>query len=350
MLGKVWMVLPLVLVSSCSPNSKVVAKTPSIPSLNNDAVWPWKGINQKSLDKGVRHWKHTGQDGASLDLVEFDFVENPELKFAIYDQDQDDETPFDNKVDYFPHGVGQVVHHLEQSQEVMAAWNGLFFAYDRGPGSPQHGWARHIGPVVLEGKPYFNVGRHRWMFGVKDGTFKATFKPDKGILAKEFDYAADGAQLLIKDGHPLRIQPYEDSIKNIRPVDTQDDVGALPIADWMKTSRASLAWSKDSRYLWALFIIESDHETASKLAAKYGKEDRSGWTLRDLQTFWLAKRAWAAINLDGGVVTQFALKGRNGFELQPAQQATDSKRRVQKDLKASPSGGSLQTFYIWQER
>lgn len=319
------------------------------PIPNADASWPWPGAKKFELAKGFRHWSATGVDGCSLDLLEFDFQENTGLRFGIYDQDQDDAKPFDNRADYFPRGVGQIVGHLNKKKQILAAWNGLFFGYDRGPSSPPGGWANHIGPVVLEGKTYHNVGRHRWTFGVKNQRFKALFKPNREQLASEFDFAADGAQLLIREGKPLRILPFQDSIQRKRVHDTADDAGSIPLVDWMKTSRTSMAWSKDNRYFWVLFVVEKDHEVGSKLATKYGHADPSGWTLYDLQKFWQLREAWGAINSDGGVVTQFALRHRNSsYEVISSQQSGQPGRQIYKNLSKTPNGGSLLTFYVYE--
>lgn len=320
------------------------------PPLNSNTSWPWLGAKTTELAKGFKHWNAKGSDGCSLDLLEFDFKQNPNLRFSIYDQDQDDAKPFDNRVDYFPRGVGQVVGHLSRDKKVLAAWNGLFFGYDKGPGSPPNGWANHIGPVVLDGKPYFNVGRHRWTFGVKDGKFKALFKPEKQQLSTEFDFGADGAQLLIRDGNPLRIQPFQESIDRKRVEDTPDDVGGIPIVDWMKTSRSSIAWSRDGRFLWVLIVIEADHEVGSKLAVKYGGEDPSGWTLADLQDFWKKRGTWGAMNSDGGVVTQLALRRPTGsYEVVSSLQSNQPGRKVFQSPGLAPDGGSLLTFYVHEE-
>lgn len=332
---------------SCSQGPEVKAQVLSQPVQNADATWPWTKAEKVELAKGVRHWGATGKDGCSLDLLEFDFKENPNLRFGIYDQDQDDAKPFDNQADYFPRGVGQIVGHLNKNKEVLAAWNGLFFGYDRGPSSPPGGWANHVGPVVLDGKAYHNVGRHRWMFGVKDGKCNAIFKPDMKQLPSEFDFAADGAQLLIREGKPLRIQSFQDSIQRKRVQDTPDDAGSIPIVDWMKTSRTSMAWSKDHRYFWVLVVVESDHEVGSKLATKYGYADPSGWTLADLQEFWQSRRVWAAINSDGGVVTQLAFRNQDkSYDVIASQQSKEPGRRRTNNLGGTPDGGSLLTFYV----
>lgn len=346
-LGSLCAILLSGFIAGCQNDPTPLAKVRTAPAVNPDAVSPWKSVQKRTVATGVTFEVATGSDNSSLNLLTFDFQANPHLRFGIYDQDQDDERPFDNQSDYFPNGVGHIIQKLSAKKDVVAAWNGLFFGYDRGPGSPPNGWATHIGPVVLDGKVYHNVGRHRWTFGVKDGKFKALFKPSKEQLPQEFEFAADGAQLLIKDGEPLKIQGFEESVSGIHVEDTIKDAGSIPVVDWMKTSRTSLAWSRDGRFLWVLIVVENGHETESKLATKYGKEDTSGWNLIDLQEYWKKQGVWYAVNSDGGVVTQFGVKAEVGFEVVGAQQSNRPGRRSLKDLEQSSNGGSLQTFYIW---
>src|SRR5207248_1879584 len=123
--------------------------------------------------------------------------------FEIYDQDEDDATPFDDKADYYAQGVGTIVKHLTDAKHrrAVAAWNGLFFAYSR-PGGGPGVIAHHIGPVVLGGDARYNVGNHRWTFGVKvrgeRSTFEARYLPRFAELPGEFDFGASGAQMLIR--------------------------------------------------------------------------------------------------------------------------------------------------------
>jgi Phosphodiester glycosidase len=116
----------------------------------------------------------------------------------------------------------------------------------------------------------------------------------------------------------------------------------------MKTSRVSMAWSKDGQTFWILLAMESGTEVGSKLATKYGTADASGWTLADLQAFWKNLGVWAAINSDGGAVAQLAMRQTNGsYEVVPSQQSKGV-RRVISDLKQSPAGGSLLTFFVYE--
>ena len=104
-----------------------------------------------------------------LDLFEFDFRRNPHLEFLLFDQDQDDEHPFDDRAAFWERGVATVTEKLneEGGGAVIAATNGLFFGYNRtGPG----GVASHVAPVVVGGVPHFERGANpRWTFGVVNG-------------------------------------------------------------------------------------------------------------------------------------------------------------------------------------
>jgi hypothetical protein len=346
---------PFVYVCACGPTvATIPPRPPQIePSPSPDAVWPWKRAVKTEARKGVTRWfVNSTADGTDLELFEFDFSANPKLTFEIYDQDEDDSKPFDNRADYFPRGVGQVTKHLNEQKrgKVVAAWNGLFFGYDRGAGSPQNGYATHIGPVVLGGKVYHNVGRHRWTFGVKRADGRATFKvlhlPSKALLAENFDFAADGAQCLILDGEPKKLEPFPGREKSAPS--TPDQAGHIAFVDYWKTSRTSLAWNKDSSRLYVLIVNEPDTEVESKLALKYGKLSKGGWTLSDLQRFWRSFGAWGAINSDGGIVTQSLwLRPDGKYELLPSRLASPSKRlEFDHSLTGTPAGGSLLTFYV----
>ena len=313
-------------------------------------TWPWPGARPEALGKGTTRWESRAQDGTELQLIEFDFGTNPRLRFELYDQDEDDAVPFDNQTDYYPRGVGGVTKSLNETRKVVAAWNGLFFAYDRSQGGP-NGVATHIGPNVIRGRVRYNVGNHRWAFGVKGNRPKALHLPDKATLAREFDYASVGAQCLVREGKPLRVQPFP--APGAPPVpqpvpSTPDEAGHIPLVDHMKTSRTSMGWSRDGSKLWLLVVVESDHELGSKLALKRGEPDAGGWTLADLQRFWLAFGAWGAVNSDGGAVTQLVLLRPDGkYEMQPPRISSPNRRLVfGRDFKNAPEGGTLMTFYV----
>ncbi len=67
--------------------------------------WPWRKARQSTLHRGVTHWLAKQSDGTTLDLFRFDFTANPALRLELFDQDQDDEKPFDNEVKYWKRGV-----------------------------------------------------------------------------------------------------------------------------------------------------------------------------------------------------------------------------------------------------
>ncbi|RYG33029.1 hypothetical protein EON81_19225 [bacterium] len=304
--GGLAVILSFAALGSCAKPSPKSALRLDAPT--SSATWPWPNAKEEELHRGVSRWRSQADDGTELELIEFDFARNPKLRFEIYDQDEDDAKPFDNQADYFPNGVGQVTKHLNGIGRgpVIAAWNGLFFAYDRSQ-NPPHGIATHIGPNVLAGKVRHNVGNHRWTFGVKQvkgrPRFEALHLPDKTTLAQEFDYASVGAQLLVREGKPLRIQPYPQPNDPPLPQpvpSTPEEAGHIPLVDHMRTSRTSMGWSKDSGKLWLLVVNEPDHELGSKLAVKRGELGTGGWMLADLQRFWLSFGAWGAVNSDGG--------------------------------------------------
>ena len=307
--------------------------------------------NRTKLRAGVTRWYDTSAaDGTTLDLMEFDFRENPRLRFELYDQDED----HDNLADYYERSVAHVVRDLNRQGRgpVIAAWNGPFFAYDRSPGMGANGKARHVGPVVTNGVVRHNVGNPRWTFGVsRDGHFKVLHQPDRATLAREFTFASAGLQCLLKDGQALRLQPYPAPGAPLprQPVpSTPDEAGHIPLVDHMRTSRTSLAWSADSSKLFLLVVNEPDHELGSKLAVKRGESNEGGWTLDDLQRFWRAFGAPNAVNSDGGAVTQFLFRLPNGqYNLLPPRLTSPNRRlAMDENWETAPKGGTLMSFLI----
>ena len=335
----------LLLILGCAKAGSAPVQTSPPPAVEDSAIWPWPGAHETVPFPHVKRFFATfPKDGTKLELFQFDFAKNRNLRFEIYDQDQDDSTPFDDKADYYPNGVGQVTKHLNETGHgrVLLAWNGLFFGYRNVPNGPQHGWATHIGPVVLKGRMHYNVGQHRWTFGVKYGPhrqpqFKVAYLPDVHSLASRFDFAADGAECLLLNGKPLRLN-----------TDGPEAAGAIAMVDEIKTSRTSIGWSKDSRYLWVLIVDEPDSETASVNALRRGLPQTGGWSVSDLQRFWVRFGAYNAINSDGGSETQRTWLLPNGSYDLLAPQLSKGPRHVvlAPGFKSAPDDGSLMTFFV----
>ncbi|HLV80139.1 MAG TPA: hypothetical protein VKT32_07630, partial [Chthonomonadaceae bacterium] len=219
------------------------------------ATWPWPHAVKDHPYSGVTHWLDTSSpDRTVLDLFQFDFQANPALRLEMFDQDQDDDRPYDNKAPYWPRGVGQITHLLNATGRgrVVAAWNGLFFDFDGiGPGQT----ASHLTPIVLNGKLFYpDAGNFRWTFGVRyvEGkpVFKTLFLPNSDTLAGAFDFAAGAAQCLIRNGKPLKLEPFPRPGQSPRPrpiMTTPQEAGYIPIVDFIRTSRTSLGWSRDNR-------------------------------------------------------------------------------------------------------
>jgi hypothetical protein len=77
-----------------------------------------------------------------------------------------------------------------------------------------------------------------------------------------------------------------------------------------------------------------------------------GWTVPDLQRFWLSMKSqgvFNAINSDAGDVLQATLLRRDGnYDLIPPGWATReySKKTFAPDFKGAPQGGALMYFYV----
>ena len=337
---------------------------PAVPStpqnmLSPMAIWPWPHALKEALPGNVKHWQdNSSSDHTRLDLYDFDFGRNPKLRLEIFDQDQDDKTPFDNNALFWERGVGQITRQLnarfrqEKQGRVLAAWNGLFFGPHRyGAGAT----GEHVAPVVLAGKPYYAWGNHRWTFGAKREqgrvTFKALHLPPKERLAREFDWASGGAQCLIHDGRPLRLQPFprpgESKLKTPVP-STPDDAGHIPDVDHIKTSRVSMGWSRDNHHFYLLFVQDPDTEASSAIQFRHGQTMLGGWSLADLQRFWQAFGAWGAVNSDGGDMAQMTvLLPDNRYMLVPPMiSGASAPRIVSPQFENAPAGGSLMYFTI----
>ena len=111
--------------SANAPKHTNAAWRPSVPAAM--ARWPWPHAEINHPHHGVKHWiDRSSPDGTVVELFDFDFHRNPHLRLELFDQDEDDKTPFDNHTDYWTRGVGQVTRHLNETGrgKVIAAWNG----------------------------------------------------------------------------------------------------------------------------------------------------------------------------------------------------------------------------------
>jgi hypothetical protein len=324
------------------------------------ARWPWPRAKSTTLQKGVTQWRVVQGDGTSLDLLEFDFKINPKLRLEIFDQDENDAIAFDNRVKYWPRGAAQVLRELDakftrsQRGHVVAIWNGLFFGFKGAP-VDDNGEAFHVSPVVLDGKVHFNTANHRWAFGVKYSAqgpqFKMFHQPSRAILEKEYDWGGGSAQCLIKDGSPLKLEPFPRTRGDFKkqPVSsTPQEAGHIPIFDHMHTCRASLGWTRDNKKLYLLVVKEPDNEAGSAVALKRGLPITGGWTVPDVQRFWLSKDVWGAMNSDAGDVAQLVYLRNDGrYEMIPPRWSSNRMRLLLKpDFSNAPHGGSIMYFYV----
>lgn len=319
---------------------------------------PWSGA--RFTRKGVKHWYATDKDGTTVDFFEFDSLANPNLRFGIYDQDEDDATPGDNRVLFWDKDGAKATVQLNNQLpgQVLVLSNGAFFGYDK---KTEVSDAFHLSPVVLRGKALYTKFNHRWTFGVKyvDGKpqWNVFFKPNQAQLEKSFDFAAGSVQCLVKDGKPLPVEPFPapgQPFKQQPVPSTPLEAGHIPGFDHMLSCRISLAWSRDGRYLYWLAIKEQDDEGSSIMAVNERRYQPGGWTVADVQRFWLSKGVWAAINSDAGDAMQmtFARPGGGYTYLPPEFVARNTMRQNLDDqLKGAPQqGGALMYYYVYEKR
>jgi len=359
--GRAWGVLGVTLLVLAGVYQFVIAPWHAEQEGRPDIVapmahWPWPHATLDSPHAGVTHYlDHSSPDGTVVELFDFDFGQHPALRLELYDQDEDDQTPFDDHVDFWPMGVGQATRHLNAlgRGKVVAAWNGLFFQLS-GIGPGQH--AGHVAPVVLGGRVRYNVGQVRWAFGVKyragKPLFRVSYKPSKASLARDFDFAAEGASCLIHDGQPLRMQPFPRRGENPFPpsrCDSPEEAGFVQRVDHIRTSRTSMAWSRDNRHFYLLLVKDPGGEGDSLDAVQQRvRHLGGGWTVADEQRFWRQFGAWTAVNIDGGDVTQLAAIRPDGrYDMVPPRWASPQMRlTLPADFTGAPAGGTLMYFYV----
>jgi hypothetical protein len=284
------------------------------------------------------------------------------LRWEILDGDSDDAKPWDNRVKYWNRGVAQATQLLNSQNRgpVLAAWNGLFFGYASPQITSPESEAFHVSPVVIDGKVRANTANHRWAFGVKyeknGPEWKIKHLPSRAWLEQNLQWGGGSAQCLILDGKPLKVQPFPTPGATPMPqpvASTPEEAGHVPIFDHMKTCRASLAWERDGKTLWLVFVKESDSETASALAFKYRRALQGGWTTADVQRFWLAVQKQTgpltAINSDAGDVAQLSFRQANGnYTLVPPRWsgAGFDRKTFSPTFKDAPRGGALMFFSV----
>jgi hypothetical protein len=300
-------------------------------------------------------------------LFEFNFGSDPRLRFGIYDQDEDDEVPFDNATHYWRRGLAVAAAKTPNSGPSIAIVNGPYFGL-RNVKPRTADVAFHLAPEVLSGKLHYTGANHRWTFGTKveNGRigFVALHMPTNDAL-KQLDFGAGTAQCVVHNGKALHLQPLPRGTIESKPPSalpsTAADAGPIRVLDWMKTSRVSFGWNRDSSKLWLLFVKEPDGETTSRAAVLQSRAAVGGWTLADVQRFWLALGATDAVVTDGGDVAQLAYRtaskadNHNWFLVPPrfsTAAGAATKRFSPSSLaqipKAARVGGALSYFMIWR--
>ena len=355
----------LVLIFWPRPSGIPLPKPPAPPIPSPLAVWPWPRALLDTPHPGVTHWLDTSSpDGTMLDFFDFNLGKNPHLRFEIYDQDEDDAHPFDDLADCWPHGVGWAVAHLNAAHKgkIVAAWHGLFFNCDAVAGrsaNPKSLYVgRHVTPIVINGKVHCNVGQARWAFGVhydrkNHPKFKTLLLPSKAELKKSFTFASGGAQCLVLNGRPLKLLTFasaQDPFEHHSTACAMDEAGYIPNVDWIQTSRATMAWSKDCKHFYLLFVKQTGTEGGGVMASHGHGPPVGGWTVSDEQRFWLAHGGiWGAVNSDGGDIAQltYALPDGNYLLMPPIGGGYYQQRLVvPPSFPNPPPGGTLLYFTV----
>ena len=263
-------------------------------------------------------------DGTTLDLLRFDWRENPRLRLSLWDADLEsspDRAHPRNRFAYWGNGFASQAARMNARGELVACWNAGFFGLlNHRPRAADR--AFHLSPIVSGGRAFYPGKTHRWTWGAKMGangpTFKLEHEPPFATLARDFDCATGTLQALIRDGHPLALRPYPwfGQAPQKPPIpSTPSEAGHIPVLDWMHTSRVGAGWDGRGR-LWVLVVKEPDGEAPSRELVRRRERGRGGWTLADAQHFWLALGVPNAVGFDGGDVAQAAWRHSDGsFEV-----------------------------------
>ncbi len=332
-------------------------------------VWPWPNARPETLRRGVTHRMTVLDDGTTLDLLRFDWKANPRLRLGLWDADVEsspDRMHPRNRFAYWQNGFASQAGGMNARGELVACWNAGFFGLlNRKPRTADR--AFHLSPIVSGGRAYYSGRTHRWTWGAKMGaagpTFKLEHEPPFANLARDFDCATGTLQGLITDGHPLALRPYPwfGETPQAPPIpSTPEEAGHIPMLDWMHTARTSAGWD-DAGHLWVLVVKEPDGEAPSRELVRRRERGRGGWTLADVQRFWLALGVPDAVGFDGGDVAQAAWRRADGsFEvlaprltLPPKQSATlrlRSDSTFQTPAVRALHGSALSFFWVREVR
>lgn len=235
------------------------------------------------------------RDGNTVRLFTFDFAENPDLHLGVYDCDSHDSDPFNNRnTSYLGTPALSVMEEL--GPETLFVVNAGFYNW-KSPGLT----ASHIAPMVLNGRPRYNVRKEPlpWTFGWKmvDGTprFKLERKLPFKELGEVFDTAMSEVRPLVVDGREVALW-----------------LG--PGLTFLNCSRVSVGWNNGSSKLHVLVVRGRDSERASVNRWKYERRKTSGWDLLQVQQFWTHMGVTHAVALDGGDSTQLVYRGPRGWK------------------------------------
>jgi len=308
---------------------------------------------QSSDVVGANHMRAMSEtDGTQFDLFLFDMRWG--LKAGLYDLDQHDSNPGDNR-NYSFHGFNAArslpaierAAGIDKPRRVLAVINGG--AFDPGAGSS---WpAKHLSSVIYRGGVCYVVDRPAWTLalrGAGDLKMSLSYARTAHDLPRTASYGICDVQALLAGGRSVPGRP-------------------MPRQDVLETSRTSIGWDGKSR-LYVLIVHDPDGE-ADSLRQTVSGAQTGGWDLAHLRTFWRDMGVPYAVNLAGGDSSQMVYQWRrnlrrgarlipgSGYAFIPSNEfavtvAYWNDRPVRMAIPTVPthvmSRGSLNYIYLWR--
>ncbi len=244
-------------------------------------------------------------DGTTIHLLRFDLKK---IDLGLYDADEDDATPFDDKNATW---LGQPLRRVAQKitrrdgRAPLCVVNGGFF------GNLDPWIAIHEAPVSRRGDTHYNstVLQTDWPEQIATLVWKSEngatrLQIERRVAFEDlagFSGALGGVRVLRESGKDATLAP---------------GMGGSTL----KCSRTSVGF--DSHFLWILSVRDPDGEASSVRANRWEKAHPEapkiqvgGWDVKQVQRFWRDRKIPSAVLFDGGESAQLGADYGNGLNV-----------------------------------